>query len=268
MTGWLVYDAPEAKRNAWIIERYRRSAAARGVELTLELLERMECEMPERLPDFCICRRPAPAFRSALEDRGVPVFNSSFADRLCNDKHKTAEFAKALGIPVAEEYAWGRAEELKTPPFPAVVKPVDGHGGQGVFLVRGETEWEAAVRALSGRTVVVQRPVQTLGRDLRVYLLGKRPVAAMLRISDRDFRSNFSLGGRAEPRELMPEMRAIVSKIAEAADFGLVGVDLIFDGETPVLNEIEDVVGARMLYAGTDIDIADEYVAYILKTIQ
>ena len=39
--------------------------------------------------------------------------------------------------------------------------------------------------------------------------------------------------------------------------FDFAGIDLIFHEGRPVLNEIEDVVGSRMLYAHTDLDIQE-----------
>ena len=35
----------------------------------------------------------------------------------------------------------------------------------------------------------------------------------------------------------------------------MAGVDLMCDGGRPVVNEVEDVVGSRMLYRTSDIDI-------------
>ena len=168
---------------------------------------------------------------------------------------------------MAEEYWHGCGLPACPPELPCVAKPVDGHGGQGVFLCRDAAEYAAAAESLAGRECVLQRPVSDLGRDLRVYMLGCEPVAACLRISDTDFRSNFCLGGRAELHTLTAEERDYVLRIAAEFDFGLAGIDFIYDGGRPVFNEIEDVVGARMLYALTDIDIADRYLAFILEKI-
>ena len=271
MKAWLVYDRPEAERNRFLIDRYFASCARRGVSLRLVLLEELgfpNAPLPAELPDFCVMRRPVPALSAALERAGVAIFNPSEVARICNDKHATTEYVRALGVPVPEEYYYGAAENAPLVPLPAVCKPVDGHGGQGVFLCKTEGELSAALTELSGRTVVLQRPVSVLGRDLRVYVLGREPVCGMMRISDGDFRSNFCLGGHAERHALTAEEERIVRRVAEGFSFGLVGVDLIYEGAHPVLNEIEDVVGARMLYTYTEIDIADRYVDYILKTME
>ena len=274
MTGWLIYDAFEAERNRAYIGSYFASAERRGVKLKLLLLEDMRWDDGLKvsgeeplLPDFVICRRPVPALTEKLESLGVPVFNNSRISRICNNKYLTSRTVKALGVPVAEEYWHGAGIPEVPPVLPCVAKPVDGHGGQGVFLCRSAAEYAAAAETLAGRECVLQRPVSDLGRDLRVYVLGREPVAAMLRISDADFRSNFCLGGRAECHELTAEEREYDRRIAEEFDFGLVGIDFIYDGGRPVFNEIEDVVGARMLYALTDIDIADRYLGFILEKL-
>ena len=274
MTGWLIYDAFEAERNRAYIKCYFVSAERRGVDLRLLLLEDMRWdddllvsgEKPT-LPDFVICRRPVPDLTEKLESLGVPVFNNSRISRICNNKYLTSRTVKDLGVPVAEEYWHGVGIPDAPPALPCVAKPVDGHGGQGVFLCRSAAEYSKAAETLAGRECVLQRPVSDLGRDLRVYVLGREPVAAMLRISDADFRSNFCLGGRAERHELTDAEREYVRRIAEEFDFGLVGIDFIYDEGRPVFNEIEDVVGARMLYSLTDIDIADRYLEFILERL-
>ena len=48
----------------------------------------------------------------------------------------------------------------------------------------------------------------------------------------------------------------MIGRFARAgAPLTLAGVDLMFDRGRPVVNEVEDVVGSRMLYQTSDIDI-------------
>jgi len=46
-----------------------------------------------------------------------------------------------------------------------------------------------------------------------------------------------------------------------------VGIDFIFSDGKPYLNEIEDVVGTRMLYKLTDLDPAKMYIEYIADRV-
>ena len=49
----------------------------------------------------------------------------------------------------------------------------------------------------------------------------------------------------------------------------MVSIDFIIDdNDQLIFNEIEDVVGARMLYKCSDIDIVREYLSYIKKEYQ
>ena len=64
------------------------------------------------------------------------------------------------------------------------------------------------------------------------------------------------------------DMISTINKLHTALDFDFVGVDFIRNGGRWVLNEIEDVVGTRMLYSLTDIDAADRYIEYILGKLK
>ena len=46
------------------------------------------------------------------------------------------------------------------------------------------------------------------------------------------------------------------------------GIDFVFDNGKAVFNELEDAVGARMLYANTDIDIIEMYINYIKGSLR
>ena len=44
-----------------------------------------------------------------------------------------------------------------------------------------------------------------------------------------------------------------------------IGVDFLYEKGVPYLNEIEDIVGSRMVYENSDIDILDLYAEYIVR---
>ena len=66
---------------------------------------------------------------------------------------------------------------------------------------------------------------------MRVWLIGKRIVAAMLRKSRGDFRANFCLGGSASPYTLSEKEKSLVMKIAGLIDYDYIGIDFVFDDE-------------------------------------
>ena len=95
-------------------------------------------------------------------------------------------------------------------------------------------------------------------------MIGTEIIAAVLRTAKEGFKSNFSLGGEVSLYELSDSEIEIVNRIIGQFEFGLVGIDFIIgdDGEL-IFNEIEDVVGSRMLYQCSDINIVEKYLSFI-----
>ena len=68
--------------------------------------------------------------------------------------------------------------------------------------------------------------------------------------------------------QLTAEDLALAKRIIDLVDGDYYGIDLIYDGNRPVFNELEDTVGARMVYDLTDIDIIGMYCEYIKQNIK
>lgn len=165
-----------------------------------------------------------------------------------------------------------------------VIKSVSGHGGREVMLLSDyfdkyncSFEDFKPAPVLQERTAadyyadkyVVQPLIECDGRDLRVYIVGGRIIGAVLRTAHDGFKSNFSLGGSVELYTLNDAQKSIVKKITDslAIDYG--GLDFLVCGKNDelVFNEIEDVVGARMLSECSDIDYIGCYVKHIIGSL-
>ena len=115
---------------------------------------------------------------------------------------------------------------------------------------------------------VYQKPCDTLGKDLRVWVIGGEIITAILRESKTDFRSNFCLGGSAMPYTLSSDEKQLVKRITALVKSDYIGIDFVFNNGRLVFNEIEDTVGARMVYDQTDIDILSLYCDYIKEELK
>jgi RimK family alpha-L-glutamate ligase len=263
LNGLLVYAAEDIPRNTWFIGELTRCAESEGCTLRL-------CTVHEGFPsgfapDFVINRsRCAEISRECEEMRGISVYNSAAVTRITNDKYLTDRFLRAHGIPTAQTCRISPGDPLPQTAFPVVVKPTDGHGGQGVQLVHSLPELEAAARRFQ-KPFLVQEPM-VFGWDMRVYVLGGEIYAAMLRTSESDFRSNFSLGGQAACVQPAPETVSLVQRVQAVLPMTFAGVDILRhpDGHC-VIGEIEDAVGCRMLYALTDKNPAQDLIRTILR---
>ena len=267
MKGLLIYDTEGARRNAWFIDRLTESSKALGNELELFIYDGEN--MPKVAIDFAIVRTIAPALNEYFEKLGTPAFNNYKTSRIANDKWETYLFAKEHGIPVMDTVKADSYDEVtKACGSPFVLKAVDGHGGSEVFLVDSVVKYKELLSSLSYERVIAQRTCDEVGVDMRVYLLGGKVLAAAKRTSESDFRSNFSLGGKAEIVAVPDEVEKILSTVYEALECDFVGVDFIRHSGRWILNEIEDAVGTRMLYSLTELDAAKLYIEYIFDKLR
>ena len=255
--GLLVYQSEDLRRNRWFAETLCRYAEPEGLSLRLCLSENAFSEA--KSADFVINRSRNHFLSEYCEETlGIPVYNNSSVTAVTNDKYKTYLFLRAHGLPCAETEQITEAAQRPAMPFPLVAKPPDGHGGAGVVWAAEET----ALREIP-LPFLVQQPMQT-GWDLRVYILGGKIYRAVLRTSETDFRSNFSLGGHAALFEPDAEIRGLVSRLLAVMPMDFAGIDFLRhpDGGY-VIGEIEDAVGCRMLYQLTNLDPAKDFIRHI-----
>lgn len=282
LKGWILYNREDAKRNEGYIAFHKVEGEKLGIQMELLYIEEIEFgvqfdewyvlyEGKEReKPDFAIVRMNYPLLSRQLELLDVPVFNSSFVAAICNDKAQTYQYVAKTGIQMVDSKFVHKKfllNQLHIEKRPFVVKSVSGHGGQQVFLVEEDMEIESIYEKLDDH-VVIQPLASKKRQDLRVYVVGNEIVGAVLRTGQNGFKSNFSLGGKAEWYVLEDDEKEIVGKIMDLFDFGLAGIDFIIgDNGALLFNEIEDVVGSRMLYSCSDINIVARYLSYIKKQI-
>ncbi|HRC58692.1 MAG TPA: glutathione synthase [Kofleriaceae bacterium] len=117
-----------------------------------------------------------------------------------------------------------------------IVKPVDGFGGLGIFLVRqGDPNASSIFETSTGagsRWTLAQRylPAAVEG-DKRILIVDGEPVGAVLRVpAESEARGNLHVGGRAVKTTLDEHDRLILNKITPTLrSYGqvLVGIDVI-----------------------------------------
>lgn len=157
-----------------------------------------------------------------------------------------------------------------------VLKPLHGHGGEGVLLIReGDPNRAALLRAATagGRTKAMAQAVAPGAEvgDRRLILLDGEPLGAVLRRNDRGgFAHNLAAGGTAHASAVTEEDRSLCRRLApwlRVRGLWLAGIDLVggllieinvtsptcvreinrFDGvalERPILDFVERMVGS------------------------
>ena len=262
--GILVYTSADAEYNKWFIDHIIEEGRKCNLDIGLVLSDKEE--VSDNDIDFAIVRNRDSKLCKRLEENNIRCFNSSYVVNIGNDKWEMYKDFNSAGIPVM----YTQRTKL---PYPFVMKPVNGHGGENVYLIKNADEYESVISNIPDERqgdLIYQVIATEKGRDIRVYVVGGTILTAMERIavdSEKDFRSNYSLNGNAKEHALTDEELKLAAKVADHIKADFVGIDLIYNNGKPVVNEIEDAVGTRMLYSLTDIDPVREFVAHIADII-
>lgn len=281
MNGIIVYEKKDADYNQSYIDYMIEEGKKKSMTLTLCLYEKFSYGIredgffvqyegkPLETIDFVIYRCREYLLSRQFEAMGIRVFNNSKVCEICNDKALTYQYVAKTKIPMVPSLFVRNSEIraiLSNYKDKVVMKAVHGHGGSQVCLVdpMDEADIDAKCKLMNGENVVIQPLIQGRRQDLRVYIMGGAIFAAVLRSAKEGFRANFSLGGNVSLYSLSQEEEELIEQITSLLALDYAGIDFIIgeQGEL-IFNEIEDVVGARMLYQCSELDVVPVYLEYI-----
>lgn len=208
-----------------------------------------------------------------LESKGMKVVSSSKAISNCLDKALTTLLLVENNIPVPRTYLAfspeNALEAIERVGYPAVIKPVNGSWGRLLAKVNDKDAAEAVLEhkyTLGNglqKIFYVQEYVNKPGRDIRSFVIGRRCLAAIYRVSPH-WITNTARGGEAKNCPLTPELVELSERAARAVDGEIVALDLF---ETPsgelLVNEINHSPEFRNSIAPTGVDIPGEIAKYI-----
>lgn len=281
---WLLYDDADFIINQGFARMMQERGEPLGLAVEAVLMSELVLGMQENGQPVCkrngesarpdaILSRQRDAFVSEQFERmGIPVFNNSLVCRICNDKRITYQFLQGFPMPQTVFLSPTRQDPPEGTRFPVVVKPACSHGGDRVLVAHNEHEWREAAARILPQPALQQAVVTEAGRDLRVYVLGGQILAGVMRTARAGVVSNFKQGGHVALHQLTDAERELAQRVIDrfeqaGAPLHMAGVDLLYDHGHPVLGEVEDVVGSRMLYNTSEIDIVALYLQHIAKIL-
>lgn len=298
--AYIIYYDEEAKKNSGFIEMLKSECRKYDIALEYISFEKVNLMSESSFENkfkkilFVINRTREYKLSLRFEKINVKVFHSSKITELGNNKYKTycclkEYFEKNKNEPQGEWIAHTvlvKADDLNNVlndyiGKDYVIKSVDGHGGSQVFSLNDDGTKLGSYRknrdnaknniykSLQGHDCVLQKRIDSDSNDIRVYIVFGKIYAAVLRHGNDGFKSNFSLGGSVEEYFLDEEQKKFIEKFIEAFGAGqlsMAGIDFILtrDGNL-IFNELEEMVGSRMLYNCSKHDIVRKYVEQIAK---
>lgn len=268
LKGWLLYHASDAKKNISYINWFIQEAESMDIKLTLVLFGDLNSLLKKHKPNFIINRTRDAFVAELIESFKIPVFNSRQITKIFNDKYKTYKMFQQKQISMQKTYLISKKHDQLCLAFPFVAKPLDGHGGTDVALIENTSQWQIYQAKRKSDCIIQSTENIQLGKDLRVFVIGKTIIAAVLRENDQDFRANFTRGGKANLYQLNKKEIILIQKIINIFEFDYVGIDFLIDQQGQlVFNEVEDVVGSRILSLTTNINIVKLYLSHIVKKL-
>jgi RimK family alpha-L-glutamate ligase len=274
--------------NGWHVSDLQRAARALGHEAAGVDFRRIKASIPsESLKAFegVLVRTMPPGsleqviFRMDVLHRlaaeGTLVLNPPRAVEICVDKYLASARLAAAGLNVPPtavcQNADSALEAFASLGGDVVVKPIFGSEGRGMMRICDpDLAWRTfRVLERTQSILYLQKYIHHPGWDLRVFVLGKRVIAAMRRRANGHWRTNVAQGGKAEPVALSSRVEELALCAAEVVEAPLAGIDLLPgpDDQMFVL-EVNAVPGWRALAPVTGVDIAKEIVLYFTTEFQ
>ena len=174
---------------------------------------------------------------SLINENKTKVINNPTGIRESNEKMYALFFPEWIPESVVTKDISVLREFLDSAGGEMVVKPLDGHGGEGIFVVkqgdRNENVILESITKFGTQYVMAQKFIEKVYEgDKRIILLNGEPLGAVLRVpkSGGEFRCNFHSGGSPAKSALTERDLEICAAIApRLRQDGLyfVGIDVI-----------------------------------------
>ncbi len=212
---------------------------------------------------------------TALDAAGFQVVNSPDVVRTCGDKLVTSARLFAAGVPQPRTRAAFTPEQAlevleSDLGYPAVLKPVVGSWGRLVARLNDRDAAEAVLadrHTLGGwthHTHYLQEFIEKPGRDLRVFVVGDEPVAAIRRESDH-WITNTARGAKTSAAQIDDSLGELALRAARAVGGGVLAVDIVEDPERGYLVlEVNHSMEFRNSIEPTGVDIPGAIVDHML----
>lgn len=215
--------------------------------------------------DRCVSLTSAITNVRVLEHLGVRCVNSSLAVELCSDKLRTTLALHAAGIPVPRTMVAtspeGALDAIEAIGYPAVLKPTIGSWGRLVSRVNDRDAAEAIVEhrdtlgSVQQHVYYVQEHIRKPGRDIRVFVVGGRAIAAITRTSEH-WVTNTARGAVAAGLSISSDLRDLCERSVASVHADICAIDVL---ECPdrgyLVNEINHSMEFRNSVTTSGVDI-------------
>lgn len=211
-----------------------------------------------------------------FEAMGTFCLNSSISIGTSRDKLAAHQALAINRIPMPDTAFANSPHDTKniidlSTGAPLVVKLLESSQGKGVILAETKKAASSVISAfqkLNAPFIIQDFIKDANGSDLRLFVIGGKVIASMMRSSsDDDFRSNLHAGGKANTVKITQEERRIAKQAVKAMGLNIAGVDILRSNEGPKVLEVNSSPGLQGIESINDINIASLIIDYVEKRL-
>ncbi|MBT7556632.1 RimK family alpha-L-glutamate ligase [Candidatus Woesearchaeota archaeon] len=294
MNGWILYKNPieESWETQKLIEEFEkqeikvRVVHPDAVDIFVDRDDRKSILVDGKartLPDFVIPRTGSgttyfiKAIIRHLERLGVILINGSDSIDNVKDKLYTQQVLGQSNLPVPKTLLVKHPINVefveKNIGYPAIIKTLSGSFGAGVFLCENRNQLQQLLKMAEitkpSYNIIIQEFIKdSHGKDLRVLVVNGKVVGCMMRQSvDGDFRANITRGGEGIPYQIDADIEWLGGESARLLGLDIAGVDLLFDGDSYSICEVNSSPGFEGMDKYCKTNIAEQIVTYVKHKI-
>lgn len=216
-----------------------------------------------------------------LQLMNIPVVNHYLPIARAKNKIRTVQILSHQKIPIPRtvvvhniEYIDSIIDQLGN--FPLIIKLAQGSFGNGVSIIESRRSLRSMIDliiasdfAKNNHFLIQEYVREAKGKDIRVFVVGGKIIAAMERRAKRgEFRANFHHGGSVALTDLSDEERTLSLKATEVIGLDVAGVDIIRTAEGPKVLEVNSNPGLEGITTATGIHVADHIIQYAEKVVK
>lgn len=218
----------------------------------------------------------------ALEENGYKVFNSSECISNCDNKAITYKILSNHNLPIPKTYllplTFYYDEKLlfeflnnleKELSYPFIAKKWYGSEGKQVFLIKSRNDLNELIKQEQGKELLFQKYYSEChGKDIRINIVGNKVISAMKRTSlTGDFRSNTSIGGKAENYFPTEEEKKIAITASHILGCIYSGIDILQTNNGPVICEVNSNAQLKNIYRLTKQNAFSSILSHIINIL-